>query len=134
MSGMDTRSMSRLMGLTALNDPGTLQDSSTCPSPGDKDAHDTQYDLEEEAMRRDGLAEELKNKNEGEVEVETKIEEPALGNYETPHQGIGSEATTTPTSAERVYGLWAGNGGVMTMAGEERRSITDKIDKYSEFD
>jgi hypothetical protein len=76
--------------------------------------HDTQYDLEEEAMRRDGLAEELKNKNEGEVEVETKIEEPALGNYETPHQGIGSEATTTPTSAERVYGFWAGNGGVMT--------------------
>ena len=117
-----------------INAIGSHQDGSTCPSPGDKDAHDTQYDLEEEAMRRDGLAEELKNKNEGEVEVETKIEGPALDNYETPQQGIGSEATTIPTSAERVYGLWAGNGGVMTMAGEERRSITDKIDKYSEFD
>ena len=90
MSGMDTRSMSRLMGLTALNDPGTLQDSSTCPSPGDKDAHDTQYDLEEEAMRRDGLAEELKNKNEGEVEVETKIEESELGEFKTPNEGKGA--------------------------------------------
>ena len=76
MSGMDTRSMSRLMGLTAPNVTSTHQDGSTCPSPGDKDALDTQYDLEEEAMRRDGLAEELKNKNEGEVEVETKIEYP----------------------------------------------------------
>ena len=26
MSGMDTRSMSRLMGITSLNDPGTHQD------------------------------------------------------------------------------------------------------------
>ena len=127
MSGMDTRSMSRLMGLTALNDPGTLQDGSTCPSPGDKDAHDTQYDLEEEAMRRDGLAEELKNKNEGEVEVETKNEGPALDKYETPHQGIGSEATTTPKSAERVYGLWAGNGGVMTkMFGIDEETLVEE--------
>ena len=28
MSGMDTRSMSRLIGITSLNDPGTHQDVS----------------------------------------------------------------------------------------------------------
>ena len=116
MSGMDTRSMSRLMGITSLNDPGTHQDGSACPSPGDENVIDTLYDLEEEAMRRDGLAEELKNKNEGEVEVETKIEEPALGEYETPHQGDGSgrDSVRRPTPVGRLPGLWAGSGGLMT--------------------
>jgi hypothetical protein len=76
---------------------------------------DTLYEQEEEAMRRDGLAEELKNKNEGDVEVETKIEEPALGEYETPHQGDGSGATPSrPTPVGQLPGLWAGSGGLMT--------------------
>ena len=65
MSGMDTRSMSKLMGITSLNDPGTHQDGSICPSPGDENVIDTLYEQEEEAMRRDGLAEELKKKNRG---------------------------------------------------------------------
>ena len=74
MSGMDTRSMSRLMGITSLNDPGTHQDGSACPSPGDENVIDTLYEQEEEAMRRDGLAEELENESESKVEVESKIE------------------------------------------------------------
>ena len=118
--------MSRLMGRTANNDPSTHQNGSTCPSPGDEDAHVTLYDREEEAMRRDGNAEELKNESENKVEVETKIEESDLGEFKTPHEGKGGGATTRPPSttapAERLPGLWAGSGGVMTKSSASTRS------------
>ena len=115
MSGMDTRSMSRLMGITSLNDPGTHQDGGTCPSPGDENVIDTLYEQEEEAMRRDGLAEELKNESESRVDVESKIEESELGEFKTPHEGEGATPSrSTPTPGERLPGLWAGSGGLMT--------------------
>ena len=102
---------SRLMGLTA-NESSTHQDGSTCPSPGDEDVPVTLYEQEEEAMRRDGLAEELENKNEGEVEVETKIEESELGEFKTPNEGKGATPSrSTPTPGDRLPGLWAGSGG-----------------------
>ena len=128
MSGMDTRSMSRLMGLTALNDPGTHQDGSTCPSPGDEDVPVTLYEQEEEAMRRDGLAEELKNENEGEVEVETKIEESELGEFKTPNEGKGATPSrSTPTPGDRLPGLWAGSGGLMTKSfGIDEESLVEE--------
>ena len=115
MSGMDTRSMSRLMGITSLNDPGTHQDGSACPSPGDENVIDTLYEQEEEAMRRDGLAEELENESESKVEVESKIEESELSEFKTPHEGKGATPSrSTPTPGEHLPGLWAGSGGLMT--------------------
>ena len=42
-----------------------------------------------------------------------------------------SSSSATGSAEERHYG---DDGNFKLMAGEERRSITDKIDKYSEFD
>ena len=42
-----------------------------------------------------------------------------------------SSSSATGSAEERQYG---DDGNFKIMAGEERRSITDKIDKYSEFD
>ena len=55
-------------------------------------------------MRKDGLAEEMKNENKNQLEVETKFEEFKLGEYKTPHEGIGSGAMTRPTPVGRRAG------------------------------
>ena len=54
------------------------------------------YDMEEEAMRMDGLAE-VESANQDEMEDETKVEESESCEYKTSHTGIGIGVTTRPT-------------------------------------
>ena len=60
------------------------------------------------------MAEALASENKDELEDETKVKESEMGEYKTPHQGIGVEVTTRPTPVGLIPGVWAGGGVVMT--------------------
>ena len=86
MLGPDTRAITRSkMGTNAIDDPGSDQSGKHLLGsiPGSEDAHeDALYDLEEEAMRMDGLAEKMGSENETERE-----------RYEERGQGRGVRST-----------------------------------------
>ena len=123
--------------LTPLIDaPGSDQNGKhllgSSPAPGreDQDAHkNALYEMEEEAMRIDCLAEELGSENKDEMEDETKVEESESCEYKTAHKGIGIGVTTRPTPVGLILGLWAGGGEVMTkkcMINDEETMLEEK--------
>ena len=112
------------------------QNGSTCPSPGDKDAHDKSYEPEKEAKLMNVEADN-QNKMEkadlvGMESEENDVEENVIAYDAGLMSAVSSSSSSATGSAEeRHYG---DDGNFKSMAGEERRSITDKIDKYSKFD
>ena len=77
------------MGTKAIDAPGSDQNGKHLlgSSPGSEDAHENAlYGMEEEAMRMDGLAEELASENKDELEDETDVEESESCEYKTPEK------------------------------------------------
>ena len=107
MLGVDTRAMSKAkMGYQAVEASGSHQNGKHLLGPIPDGYYDELFDLEEEAMLRDGQVGMAPGSFTMNRENDTGEDE-----YLTPMQGVGIGATTNPGQFGLIQGLSAGSAG-----------------------